>query len=285
MDRLRHLLSSSGMAAISASGVRTRGTYSAMAELARRYGVSPLDLTPFELKVFSQNGEDGVIGEVLRRIGPGSRTFAEFGIGAGVEGNCVFLSQVLRWPGVFLEGDPGSYARLASRFAHEPRVAAVQAYVTPDTIDSLLGGAGVDPEPAVLSIDVDGNDYYLWEALHSIRPRLLVIEYNAALDPLARAVQPYSPAGPDGTGFFGASLGALEALGARKGYRLVHTELAGVNAFFVREDLLGDHFLALDDVPRRPPNYFLDDTSMHAPIPPGRAYLDPSPPGAEHSGP
>lgn len=260
---------------MSVSGVRTRGVYAAVGELARRYDVSPLDLTSFELKAFSQNGEDGVIQEVLRRIGPGSQSFAEFGIGTGVEGNCVFLAQVLGWRGVFLEGDRQSFERLATRCAHVATVSAVNAYVEPETIDGLLLESGVDPEPAVLSIDVDGNDYYLWEATESIRPRLLIIEYNAALDPQEVLVQPYSPTGPDGTAFFGASLGALETLGHRKGYRLVHTELAGVNAFFVREDLAGDAFLPLDEVPRRPANYYLDDVVMHAPADPARTYITP----------
>lgn len=266
-------MSSSSGAAINSSGVRAQAIYSAVRELAERYKVSPLDLTPFELKAFSQNGEDGVIQEVLRRIGAGSGTFAEFGIGSGVEGNCVFLAQVLGWRGVFLEGDAAAYERLALRYEHVPGVTAAQAYVEPATIDEVLPNAGVVAEPDVLSIDVDGNDYYLWEALTSVRPRLVVIEYNAALDPAAQLVQPYSPTGPDGTAFFGASLGALEALGKRKGYRLVHTELAGVNAFFVRQELAGDAFLPLTAVPRRPPNYYLDDVTMHAPADPAREYV------------
>ena len=234
-----------------------------------------LDLTPLELKAFSRNGEDGVIQEVLHRIGDGSKTFAEFGIGTGIEGNCVFLAQVLGWKGVFLESDPASHTRLAARYEHHPGVTVIHSYVEPGTINELLPQCGVDPEPAVLSIDVDGNDYYLWEALESVRARLVVIEYNAALDPHAALVQPYSPTGPDGTAYFGASLGGLEALGRRKGYRLVHTELAGVNAFFVREDLAGDAVLAVDEVPRRPPNYYLDDTAMHGPAEPGRTYIVP----------
>lgn len=102
-----------------------------------------------------------------------------------------------------------------------------------------------------------------------------MIEYNAALDPRAQQVQPYSRTGADGTAFFGASLGALEALGRRKGYRLVHTELDGVNAFFVPVELAGDAFLPLDEVPRRPPNYYLDDVTMDASADPQRTYVTP----------
>ena len=88
------------------------------------------------------------------------------------------------------------------------------------------------------SIDVDGIDLGIWRALSIARPRLVVIEYNAALDPAAALVQPLEPPREwDGTDFFGASLGALRRVGREKGYRLVHTDVTGVNAFFVREDL------------------------------------------------
>jgi hypothetical protein len=94
----------------------------------------------------------------------------------------------------------------------------------------------------VLSIDVDGNDYWIWEAIESYRPRIVVIEYNAQLDPARRLVQRLdpSPGAYDGSDDFGASLGALRELGERKGYRLAHTELTGTNAFFVRADLTAD---------------------------------------------
>ena len=107
----------------------------------------------------------------------------------------------------------------------------------------------------MVSIDVDGNDLWIWRALDAARPRIVVIEYNAHLDHKRPLVQPYDPDWAwDGTDWFGASLGALELVAAEKGYALVHTELCGVNAFFVRADLAG-RFADLTRVPRRSQNY------------------------------
>lgn len=239
---------------------RSRGVYPALGELARRYrdaGAEPPDLTAFELRVFSQNGEDGVLAEILRRIGVAGGGFVEFGVQDGTEGNTVFLAQVLGWAGVYLEADAAAFAALERRWAGSERVRTVHAAVEPDTVEALFARAGVAEEPDVLSIDVDGNDYWIWRALTRFLPRVVVIEYNGALHPASRRVMPYAPGFRwDHTSGYGASLGALEALGAGKGYRLVHTELAGVNAFFVREDL-ADGLPAGAAVPRRSANHAL----------------------------
>jgi hypothetical protein len=234
---------------------RSRGVYPALGELARRYGAAP-DLTASELRVFSQNGEDGVIAEILARIGIGGGGFVEFGIQDGTEGNTVFLAQVMGWSGVYLEADDDAYAALERRYAATPRVRTVHAAVEPDTAEALFAQSGVPEEPDVLSIDVDGNDYWIWKAI-TRRPRVVVVEYNGSLDPGSRRVMPYTPGFRwDHTSGYGASLGALEDLAAKKGYRLVHTELAGVNAFFVREDLAGE-LPSGEAVPRRAANYAL----------------------------
>ena len=243
---------------------RSRGVYPALGELARRYGAAP-DLTASELRVFSQNGEDGVIAEILRRIGTGGGGFVEFGIQDGTEGNTVFLAQVLGWSGVYLEADDASFAALERRYSANPRVRTLHAAVEPDTVEGLFARAGVPEEPDIVSIDVDGNDYWIWRALTAFRPRLVVVEYNGAFDPASRRVMPYTPGFRwDGTSAYGSSLGALEALGAEKGYRLVHTELAGVNAFFVREDLAGG-LPPGDAVPRRSGNQALMGLGHPAP--------------------
>jgi hypothetical protein len=214
------------------------------------------DLTAFEARMHSQNGEDGVIAEIVRRIGAPARSFVEFGVEDGSEGNCVRLAEA-GWSGLFMEADAAQFERLQARYADRVHVRTLRAVVTPGTIDALLDAGRVPAEPDVLSIDIDSNDFYVWEAIASRRPRLVVIEYNAALPPHRRLVQPLDPAFRwDGTDYFGASLGALEWLAERKDYRLVHTETAGVNAFFVRADLLTDTGLPPADVPRRPPNYF-----------------------------
>lgn len=218
------------------------------------------DLTPFERRLFSQNGEDGVLLEILQRIGVKWGWFIEFGAGTGHEGNCVLLADVLGWEGVFLESDPSFHARLEAKYAGSPRVRTARAVVAPETADALFESHGAPEEPDVLSIDVDGDDWWIWKAITRVRPRVVIVEYNATL-PVDRAlVRPRSNCSWDGTTWFGASLGAYERLGAEKGYRLVHTELTGTNAFFVRSDLLGP--LADVEPPRRAANLFLTGAAL-----------------------
>ncbi|HEX3510453.1 MAG TPA: glycosyltransferase [Solirubrobacteraceae bacterium] len=260
-----------------------RGLYTAIALLRERYARMPAKpsertrgelLTSFELRLFSQNGEDGVIAEILTRIGSGACTFVEFGVESGAEGNCVSLADLLGWQGLFIDCDEVFYPELARKYRGNPRVSTRQAMVTPENVEELFAAAGVPPEPDILSIDVDGADYWIWEALEAHRPRVVVIEYNSAIDPRRRLVQPRDHPGWDGTDFFGASLGAMRSLGERKGYRLVHTELSGVNAFFVREDLADGRFAPADEVIVRGfPNYFQQRYS-HPADREQRRYLD-----------
>ncbi len=198
-------------------------------------------ITEFELRCFSQHGEDGVIAELLARVGIAARFFIEFGVETGREGNCVFLADVLGWEGLFIEPDEGAYPGLAAKYATAEGIRTVNAAVTPDNVEELFAQASVPLEPDVLSIDVDGEDYWIWEAIEAYRPRVVVIEYNAVLPPGRQLVQPLGhPEAWDGTDYFGASLDALTALADRKGYRLAHTDLAAINAFFVRNDLAGE---------------------------------------------
>ena len=244
-----------------------RTLYMALACLGERYravsegpsasaGADPL--TPFELRVFSQNGEDGVLAEILTRVGTGERSFVEFGVESGREGMCVYLADVAHWHGLFMDGDAHAFTALERKYRADDRVRTHCAIVTPANVQQLFAAADVPAEPAVLSIDVDGTDYWIWEAIDNYRPRVVVIEYNSALDPHRRLVQPADlKDGWDGTEYFGASLAAMRAMGERKGYRFVHAELCGVNAFFVREDLAEGRFPDADAVALRgAPNYF-----------------------------
>lgn len=211
-------------------------------------------LTPFERSTYSQNGEDGVIAEILGRIGAPSRWFVEFGIEDGSQGNCVALAYN-GWAGLFIECDDDNYAILADRWRDRPDLCTLHAAVTPDTVNALFAEAGVPAEPDLLSIDVDGNDYWIWAAVEGYRPRVVVVEYNASLDPAAPVAIPHDDDHCwDGTDFFGASVGALRFPAAQKGYRLVHTDSVGVNAFFVRADLAAP-FPGEQLVPLHPPAY------------------------------
>ena len=145
--------------------------------------------------------------------------------------------------------------------------------MTPGNVERLFADAGVPESLDVLSIDVDGSDYWIWEALQTYRPRIVVIEYNSALPADTRLAQPRDHGEWDGTDYQGASLGAMVSLGALKGYRLVHTETSGVNAFFVRDELTDGRFPEPESLPHRDPNYF-QIGYRHPPDTNGRRYLD-----------
>jgi hypothetical protein len=185
----------------------------------------------------------------------------------------VFLADVAGWRGLFMEGDRTRYVDLDRKYQASESVTTLEAMVRPDNVQELFRRGGAPAEPDVLSIDVDGSDYWIWEAIAEYRPRVVIIEYNSALDPTRRLVQPRDAGTWDGTDYYGASLGAVRSLGDAKGYRLVHAELSGVNAFLVREDLAEGRFPAPDDVAVRVPNYF-QSGYRHPADPHDRRYLD-----------
>jgi hypothetical protein len=229
-------------------------TIAASAAYAARYSLTG-DLTTFEMKVFSQNGEDGVLAELAERAAA-PHSFMEIGAGDGLEANCIALASLLGWRGVFVEGDPATAAALQARMpSFGPTVRAIERIVTPDNIDDLLREAGyADGDLGVLTIDVDSNDYWLWQAVTVCQPPIVVIEYNASFALDESVVTPLQPPlSWDGTVHFGSSLRAFEDLGASKGYRLVYTDLTGVNAFFVRDDVFEQ--CRVKHVPRRQANY------------------------------
>src|SRR5206468_7822166 len=158
-------------------------------------------------RVSSQNGEDGIIAELLRRIGhSGPGFFVEFGVETGVEANCVFLANALGWSGLLIEADAADFSRLEGRYRANPRVRTVQSFVTPENIEQILDQSGVPDEPEVFSIDIDSDDYYVWEQLNR-RPKLLIIEYNGQLPVDATLVQKRGETWL-ATDYYGASLGA-----------------------------------------------------------------------------
>ena len=112
--------------------------------------------------MFSQNGEDGVIEEILRRIGIADGSCVEFGIESGIEGNCVFLADVLGWDALFMESHPDRFAALAGKYRHRPGVQTVRAMVGPTTSTASWTAPACPTELDVLSIDVDGADYWIW---------------------------------------------------------------------------------------------------------------------------
>jgi len=216
------------------------------AETAKPRHADPKRLVRCGYKVYSQNDEDGIIAEIFRRIGTTSRTFVEFGVETGVECNTAKLL-VEGWRGLWIESTAASTAAIRREFAPfiaDGKLVLKESLVTTENINGLIGKAGFSGEIDLLSIDIDGNDYWVWKAINTVDPRVVVIEYNATLRPPMALVVPYrADAQWDGTNHYGASLEALVRLAAAKNYRLVGCSIAGVNAFFVRADLCADRFL------------------------------------------
>lgn len=201
--------------------------------------------------MFSQWDEDGIIAYLLDQLPPVPRTFVEFGVGDYRESNTRFLIRQGDWAGVIIEADPASCARirrLEEMWRYDLRL--MEAFVTAESINELIGSAGCDGEIGVLSIDVDGNDYWIWKAISVVTPAIVVIEFNARFGDERRVTIPYDPsfrrmtAHPSGI-YFGASLPAMVRLGQERGYDYVGSNTADINAFFVRSDLRPAHLPAL----------------------------------------
>lgn len=202
-------------------------------------------LTIAERRVFSQNGEDGVIESTFAAVGDTNRYYVEFGCGDGSECNTTLL-EGRGWNGLLMDDE---YHNTTVPRIHRERVTA-------ENINQLFDKYGVPPAFDLLSIDIDGNDYWVWKAIER-SPRLVVIEYNAHIPPDSKLVIKYDPNFIwNGSDYFGASLLALVELAEDKGYTLFYCEHTGANAFFLRNDLLPEGYMPpAVDVLYQPPNY------------------------------
>ena len=198
-------------------------------------------LNRFEHKVYSQDGSDGILREILHRVGDEGRYFVEFGVGNGLENNTAFLV-AQGWAGLWIDGNSEQISSIGETLAgpiSSGRLRAIQAFITKENIEDLFARGDVPPEPTVMSIDIDGNDYWVWEAINRYRPRVLVMEYNSTFPADCSWVMDYDPEHVWREDMhFGASLQSLVDLCEAKGYVLVGCSLAGVNCYFVRKELV-----------------------------------------------
>jgi len=236
----------------------------------------PRRLLAHGTQYFSQNFEDGMIAEIFRRIGTTNRIFLEIGVGNGSENNTSSLLSA-GWSGFWIEGDAECVRSIEAQLLKMPktsgRLKVRQAFVSPDNIAYLLSEMGVPKEIDLFSLDIDLNTYHIWDALESFRPRIVVVEYNAAFPPGLEWIHPYSGQGEwDYSQEFGASLKAYELLGRKYGYSLVGCDITGINAFFVRNELMEDHFEGPHTAENHyePPRYYL----MHRYAHPSKFYVE-----------
>jgi hypothetical protein len=231
-------------------------------------------LLKFGYRVYSQSDEDGILHEIFRRIGVASRTFIEIGCGDGLENNSLFLL-LQGWRGFWIEASTRRIAaakKSAARFVKQGALRIEQHFLTAKNTEAIVSGVAPAAQIDLLSVDIDGNDYYILQEIHSLSARVVVVEYNAKFPPDVRWVMEYNETHRwDGSDYFGASLKALEILLTSKGYSLVACNLLGCNAFFVRNDLVSDPpfcspFTAENHY--QPARYFLLP-AYHSGFPPG----------------
>lgn len=218
-------------------------------QIKQRIKDQPKRLEHFGFKVYSQHDEDGIIEEIFRRLNIAAGTFCEIGVEDGLECNSLYLIHK-GWRGAWLEGNIDQKQNIEGNFhslINSRRLSVGVGMVTPDNIgeaiDSTMSAIQINPEELdFLSIDIDGMDIYLFEALN-YRPKVICIEYNGKF-PASLIKKPifdsdYAWKGGD---YMGASLAAMSETAMSKGYTLVGTNITGVNAFFVRSDLVGASF-------------------------------------------
>jgi hypothetical protein len=204
-------------------------------------------LRAHELRVYSQSGEDGLLLHFFSLIRAPGKSFIEIGIEDGTECNSANLAINFGWRGLLVEGSP-SLAEKARDFYHrrhkiEPgRVQIAAQFVTRENVNQLFAVHGLGGEIDLLSIDIDGNDYWVWQAIEGTQPRVVAIEYNASFGPARSISTRYNPVfdryafHPSGW-YHGASLTALTKLAHQKGYILAGCDSFGADAFFIRREL------------------------------------------------
>lgn len=213
-------------------------------QLLSKYS-NPLNLIPFGKKMYSQNDEDGIIIEIFNRIGSTNKIFVELGCGNGTENNTYALL-FQNWKGLWIDGNK---KKIKSIIKQLPKTLSLKqlivknAFITKDNIDNLISSEISEHEIDLLSIDLDGNDIHIFESIKCVKPRVVILEYNARFIPPVEYCIKYKKSFRwDWTDNGGASLKYLEIKCEEKGYKLVGCNIAGVNAFFVRSDLVKNKF-------------------------------------------
>jgi hypothetical protein len=200
-----------------------------------------------EFKVFSQFGDDGIIQYLLQQVDipEDKRTFIEFGVQDYQESNTRFLLMNDNWSGLVLDGSAGNIDKIvAGAQFWRYDLTAVAAFIDRDNVNDLLARNGFKGEIGLLSVDIDGNDYWVWESIDVVTPIIVVCEYNSVFGAVHAVTIPYDPAFQRGAAhysnlYWGVSLKALCLLASRRGYAFVGCNSAGNNAYFIRRDKLG----------------------------------------------
>lgn len=206
--------------------------------------------TTWEFSGFSQNGEDGLIDVLRGQLGSRNRYFVEIGASDGIQNNTAWLLVAEQYGGIMVEGNPELVERARRTVVpHSIGAESHAMFVTRDNVKELKA-LSLRLDPDVLSLDIDGNDYYVADALLGcgFRPKIFVVEYNSVFGPERSVTIPYqqdfvyTKAHPTAL-YYGVSVGGWRSFFARHGYRFVTVDRNGVNAFFVDPAVFDSGFL------------------------------------------
>ena len=225
-------------------------------------GIGKLDsLWEAEFRVSSQWGEDGIIEWLVHHLRDIPETFVEFGVENYCEANTRFLLQHRNWRGLVIDGDQKNVDYIRQdpiSWRHD--LTSISAFITRDNINAIISGAGFEGQLGILSVDIDGVDYWVWEAIHCVKPHILIVEYNSVFGDRLTLSVPYRADFMRGHAhhcnlYYGLSIKAAEFLAAKRGYSFVGTNSAGSNAFFVRNDRVTEILKRVARVKDRPARF------------------------------
>ena len=201
-------------------------------------------------KVFSQTDEDGILLYIFSLIGATNKKCVEICAGNGIECNTANLIINHGWHGLLVDGNEALVNQGREFYKSNPYTyiyppVFIHTWVTRDNINASLKNNAFEGEVDLLSIDMDGVDYWIWEAIDVIEPRVVVVEYQDIIGPEKSLTVPYAddfnaykyPTTAGMPNYCGASLMAFVKLAQRKGYRLVGCNRYGYNAFFIKNPL------------------------------------------------
>lgn len=202
------------------------------------------DLSDYEFKVYSQWGEDGIIQRLILLIDLRIKTFVEFGVGDFSESNCRFLLMNNNYSGIVIDSSKRNIESIVNSDLYwRHSLYAKHAFIDKENINDLIFQPDIGKNVGILSIDIDGVDYYIFEAIKSITPCIVICEYNSLFGPDRLITIPYEKnfhRQNEDNLFYGASIAALTHLANQKGFELVYGNMNGNNLFFVRRDLIND---------------------------------------------
>ena len=227
--------------------IKCERTYELMGKnMANQFKNSP-SLLKSEFTIYAQGGDDGIIQYLIQNLPVKEKKFIEFGVQNYMESNTRFLLTNDYWSGLIIDANKTEIEFIKNHSIYQTYdLTAVQSFITKDNINELFINNGYEGEIGLLSIDIDGNDYWIWEIIESVSPMIVIIEYNHRYGPDRKVTIPYTE-GFDRTDahhsniYYGASLSALVSLSRTKGYRLVGCNPLGNNAYFVKDSSETNH--------------------------------------------